>query len=119
MKVLKLKKKKNKLFSLCIAMLMLNSCNVNKYHYRKAQNYCIKCTEMNNGKIQVKLNNGSLCVYDSGKLSSVGKYDNTVKKGVWYYYKTYNDSIICDKIVKYSKSDSTILWRRSLINESW
>lgn len=95
--------------------------NLNKSDnfYLQGKEYCSDCLRKYNGQDSLYLENNLLCLFKNGELSSVGEVRQTKKVGDWYYYKKYSDSLECHQVIRYNKNDSTVVWNRGLINESW
>lgn len=112
------------MFLYAFLMLTLNSCmtlnlNKNKNFYLQGKEYCSDCLKEYKGQDSLYLDNNLLCVFKNGELNSVGKFHQDKKNGDWYYYKKYTDTLECHQVIRYGKNDSTVVWNRGLINESW
>lgn len=124
MKALRLSKLNSLLFLHTFLILIFYSCMTLKSNkidnfYLEGKEYCSDCLTHYNGEDSTYLENEILCLFKNGQLNSVGKIHQNKKEGDWYYYKKYSDSLECHQVVRYNKNDSTVIWNRGLINESW
>jgi antitoxin component YwqK of YwqJK toxin-antitoxin module len=90
-----------------------------KNFYQKGKELCEICEKNYSGQDTIYLDSNMICLFDKGKLLSVGELKDGKKEGDWYFYKMFPDTLECHQVIRYKEGDSTVKWNRSLINESW
>jgi hypothetical protein len=71
------------------------------------------------GQDTVQLISNKVCIFENDTLKAIGEIKNGERKGDWYIYRHYPDIFECSKVIRYKKGDSTVVWSRGMINETW
>ncbi len=109
----------NNLLLIILCVCLAFSCVMKKNFYNEGQKYCLECCNKYANSDTVKLSSDKICVFKDGNLEAVGTVSKSKRVGYWYIYKHYPDKLECSTVILYKDNDSTVVWRRSLINESW
>lgn len=95
------------------------SCAVKKNFHQTGQEYYSLCMSLYTGQDTVQLISNKVCIFENDTLKAIGEIKNGERKGDWYIYRHYPDIFECSKVIRYKKGDSTVVWSRGMINETW
>lgn len=103
----------------CIVLVMVASCKSDKKFRENCKTKYLGCKDLHLASDTVQLSHHKICIFENGIVKAVGKMSNDKRKGDWYFYRQYSDTVECLMVVRYRNNDSAIVWSSSLINQSW
>ncbi len=106
-------------YVICFLVLSLASCNRWRHFYTRGGETFCHCQMAYNGQDTVHLDSKRVCVFKNSILQASGNIKDGRRKGDWYIYQSYPDTLECSTVMRYRRNDSIRIWTRGLVNDSW